>query len=87
MKTSACGDCVLAAWKTNCILGCTEKRVASRARELIVPLCSALLRLQLKYCIQAWDPQHKKDGELLEWIQRRPQGCSEGWSTFLAKKD
>lgn len=27
-----------------------------------------------------WSAQHKEDVELLEWAQRRPQRCSEGWS-------
>jgi len=28
------------------------------------------MRLHLEYCIQARDPLHRKDMELLEWIQR-----------------
>ena len=42
-KLSMSQQCVLAAQKANCILGCIKSSVASRVREGIVPLCSALL--------------------------------------------
>ncbi|PKU47736.1 hypothetical protein llap_1936 [Limosa lapponica baueri] len=54
-------QCVLTAQKANCILGCTKRSMASRLREEILPLCSALVRPHLEYCVQLWSPQPVKD--------------------------
>ena len=71
-------QCAQTAQKANHTLGCIKRSMASRSKEVILPLYSVLLRPHLEYCMQMWSPQYRRDTDLLECVQSRATKMIQG---------
>lgn len=57
--------------KANGMLGCIKKGITSRGEDVMIPLCSALVRPRLECGAQSWSPLCKKDVDRLGRVGRR----------------
>lgn len=64
----------LAVKKADDSLGCQRQSITRGLREVY----SALVRPPVEYWIQFWAPQHKRDRDILENIQKRPREVIKG---------
>ena len=82
VKLDLSQQCALTAQKANCTLVSIQRSMAGSVREVILPLCSTLVKPHLEYCLQMWSPQYKKDTDFLEHIQRRARKMIQGMEHF-----
>lgn len=62
-------------------VGCIRKNIASRLREVVIPLRLELVRPQVRYGMQCWAAQYKINVDKVDWVQRRVAMVVGGWST------
>ncbi|KAK4832419.1 hypothetical protein QYF61_023098 [Mycteria americana] len=79
-------QCALAAQKANCMLGCITRNIASRLREVILPLYSALVRPLLEFCPPALGPPVQEHMDLLKLVQRRATNMIRGLEHLCYKE-
>ncbi|KAK4810619.1 hypothetical protein QYF61_007356 [Mycteria americana] len=60
-KLNMSHHCALVAKKDSGILGCIKRNIASRSREVNLPLSSAVVRPPLEQQVQFWAPQYKRE--------------------------
>ena len=64
-------QCKAARAKAFKMLGCINRNVNYKSKEVVKKLYLAYVRPHLEYCVQAWGPYFQKDIENLERVQRR----------------
>ena len=79
-------QCVLTVQKASHILGCFKRSIATKPREIILPLYLMLMGPHLEYCIQMWRSPYRREIDLLECIQWRATKMIRGMQ-HLSYKD
>ncbi len=63
-------QCNDAAGKANRMMGLINRNFSFKTKDIILPLCTSLVKPHLEYAMQFWSPHHSKDIAKLEAVQR-----------------
>ncbi|GAB0186083.1 hypothetical protein GRJ2_001073600 [Grus japonensis] len=85
-KLNMSEHCATVTKKANRMLGCINKGITSRDKEVIIPLYSVLVRPHLEYCVQFWSPLYKRDVDRLERVPRRATRMIKGLGSLPYKE-
>lgn len=69
------------------ILGCIKQNASTRSREVIIPLCTALVRHCLEPCIQIWASKWRDTCSCHTESNKRPLRQFREWSFFPGRWD
>jgi len=85
-KLTMSHQCVLVAKKEYDILSCLRQSIASRSREVMLPLHSTLMMPHLESCVQFWASQYKTDMAIPEKVQQRATKIIKGLKRLSSKE-
>ena len=64
-------QCMYACNKARKVLGMIKRTIRFKDTRLTLSLYKSLVRPHVEYFISAWNPQYKKDKELIEKVEKR----------------
>ena len=83
LKSSS--QCVKIVKTANKIVGTIKRTFTFKTKDNLLQLYKCLVRPHLKYCMQVWNPDLKKDIDLLEGVQRRATNMTLGYKHYYYK--
>ena len=85
MKVSE--QCRIAASNGNQVLGMIRRNITYKENSVSVPLYKAIVRSHFEYCIQAWNPYHRKYIHMLDKYRGEQLNSFQDWDILDMKND